>query len=202
MSKGILFIISGPSGSGKDSILAGVFKKEHNVALSISSVTRPMRPGEKEGDKYHFISREAFESMISHDELLEYNCFVGHYYGTPKQPVLDALEAGRDIFLEIDVNGAAMIRKAMPQAVSLFVVPPTYEELCRRLKGRGTDEPAVIAKRLEAAKGEISRAGEYDYLVTNDKLDQAVEDVLHIMAAERLKAAKQQDLINEVLGKC
>ena len=202
MSKGKLFIISGPSGSGKDTVLANLFEKHPEIKLSISSITRPMRMGEVEGEKYHFISREEFESMIENNQLLEHNVFVGNYYGTPKQPVIDCINSGHDMILEIDVNGAKQIREKMPDAVSIFIMPPSYRELERRLIGRGTDTMEIIEKRLSSALGEIARAGEYDYVVTNDVVDDCVDDILHIILAQRLTSARQTNLIEEVLNKC
>lgn len=202
MSKGKLIIFSGPSGSGKDTLLAKLFELHPEIKLSISSVTRPMREGEVEGQKYHFISREEFEDRLSKDEFLEHNVYVNNYYGTPKQPVFDAIEKGEDIILEIDVNGAAVVREKMKDAISIFIMPPSYEELKRRLTGRGTDSIEVINQRLSAALSEIERANEYDYIVTNDIVDRAVDDILHIILANRLTLDRQKDFINEVLKKC
>lgn len=202
MNKGKLIIFSGPSGSGKDTLLAKVFERHPEIKLSISSITRPMRVGEVEGEKYHFISREEFEERLSRDEFLEHNVYVNNYYGTPKQPVINAIENGEDIILEIDVNGAALVRKKVKDAISIFIMPPSYEELKRRLTGRGTDSSEVINQRLSAALSEIERANEYDYIVTNDIVDHAVDDILHIILANRLTRDRQKDFINEVLKKC
>jgi len=128
--------------------------------------------------------------------------YVNNYYGTPKQPVFDAIEKGEDIILEIDVNGAALVREKMKDAISIFIMPPSYEELKRRLTGRGTDSIEVINQRLSAALSEIERANEYDYIVTNDIVDRAVDDILHIILANRLTLDRQKDFINEVLKKC
>lgn len=202
MSKGKLIIFSGPSGSGKDTLLKELFARHPEIKLSISSITRPMRVGEVEGEKYHFISREEFEERLSRDEFLEHNVYVDNYYGTPKKPVLDAIENGDDIILEIDVNGAAVVREKMKDAISIFVMPPSYRELARRLVGRGTDSDEVIAQRMNAALSEIERAYEYDYIVTNDIVDRAVDDILHIILANRLETKRQNDFIDEVLKKC
>lgn len=202
MSKGKLIIFSGPSGSGKDTLLKELFARHPEIKLSISSITRDMRAGEVEGEKYHFITRSEFEERLGRDEFLEYNVYVNNYYGTPKQPVLDAIERGDDIILEIDVNGAKVVREKMPEAISIFIMPPSYEELKRRLVGRGTDSGEVINKRLAASLSEIERAHEYDYIVKNDIIDRAVDDILHIILANRLTKDRQNDLIDEVLKKC
>ena len=202
MSKGKLFIVSGPSGSGKDTILQGVFKKHPEIKLSISSITRAMRVGEVEGEKYHFISRDEFEELLKNDMLLEHNVFVGNYYGTPKAPVEECLNAGGDMILEIDVNGAAQVREKMPEAISIFIMPPSFEVLKNRLSGRGTETEEVVEQRMTAALGEIARAKEYDYIVINDQLDVAIDDLLSIILSERLRINRQKQIIDEVLEKC
>ncbi len=202
MNKGGVFIVSGPSGSGKDTILTELFKEKPEIGFSISSITRGMRDGEKQGEKYNFISRTEFEEMIVEDALLEYNVYVDNYYGTPKAPVIEAVESGKDFIIEVDVNGAEQIRQKMPEAVSIFIMPPSFEELERRLSGRGTETAEAIAKRMENALGEISRAAEYDYIVVNDNIADAVHDIISIISSERLRLEKQKYIINEVLKKC
>ncbi len=202
MTKGEVFIISGPSGSGKDTLLGELFKKCPLLEFSISSITRAMRKGEVEGEKYNFITNEEFENMIKADQLLEYNCFVGNYYGTPKQPVIEATENGKDIIIEVDVNGAAQIRKKLPQAISIFIMPPSFAELERRLSGRGTESKELIEQRLNAALDEIKRASEYNYIVVNRDIDAAVNDIISIINSCRLRLSKQKKIINEVLEKC
>lgn len=202
MSKGSVYIISGPSGSGKDTLLNVLFKKHPEIAFSISSVTRGMRKGEVEGEKYNFISREAFEKMIEEDALLEYNLYVENYYGTPKAPVVEATEKGLDIIIEVDVNGASNIRKKLPEAISIFIMPPSFSELERRLRGRGTESEEVIKNRLTAALAEIKRATEYDYIVVNDDIDIAVDHINAIIQSQKFKLSNQQHIINEVLEKC
>ena len=202
LNKGGVFIVSGPSGSGKDTLLSVLFKKRPEIGFSISSITRDMRVGEKQGEKYNFISRSEFEAMIDKDELLEYNVYVGNYYGTPKAPVVKAVNEGRDFIIEVDVNGAEQIRKKMPEAVSIFIMPPSYSELERRLTGRGTDSKEVIAERMQSSLKEIARSTEYDYIVVNDDIDTAVNDIISIISSESLKLERQKHIIDEVLEKC
>ena len=202
MSKGTAFIISGPSGSGKDTLLVKLFERCPELEFSISSITRDMREGEVEGEKYNFISRETFEKMIEEDELLEYNVYVGNYYGTPKTPVVKAIEEGKDIFIEVDVNGASNIRKKLPSAVSIFIMPPSFEELKRRLCSRGTESAEIIEKRMNEAIGEIKRATEYDYVVVNGDIDTAVDDIISVIKGCRLTLKNQKHIIDEVLEKC
>lgn len=202
MNKGSVIIISGPSGSGKDTILRQLLKKNPEIKFSISATTRPMREEDKIEKKYDFLSVEEFEGMIKREELLEYNRYVKNYYGTPRIPVEKAVNEGKDMIIEVDVNGAAAIRKKLPEAVSIFIMPPSLAELERRLCGRGTDSKEVIAARLKTALEEIARAPEYDYVVINGNIETAVEDILSIISADGLKLKKQMYIINEVLGKC
>ena len=201
MTKGRVYIISGPSGSGKDTLMKKVFEKKPDIAFSISSITRDMRPGEVEGEKYNFISRERFEEMIANDELLEHNVFVGNYYGTPKSPVINCIENGQDILIEVDVNGAVQIREKMPDAISIFIMPPSLEILKNRLTGRGTDSAEVIEKRLGEALREIASAKDYDYIVVNDDLETAANDFVSIMSVDQFKTDRNLELINKILNK-
>lgn len=202
MNKGSLFIISGPSGSGKDTVLKEVFKLLPDVAFSVSTITRPMRVGEVEGEKYNFVSKEKFLSMLENDELLEFNEYVGNFYGTPRKPVEQALLNGQDMLLEVDVNGAFKVKEKMKDAVSIFIMPPSFTELKRRLSSRGTDDEAVINKRMLEALREIENAVNYDYIVVNDNILAAAQDVEHIILSSRLKTARKKEIINEVLEKC
>ena len=199
MNKGTVFIISGPSGSGKDTILKEVLKKRTDIYFSISSITRDMREGEVEGEKYHFISRKEFEEGLANEAFLEYNKYLENYYGTPKAPIDENLALGNDVLIECDVNGAAKIREKMPEVVSVFIMPPSFEVLKKRLSGRGTESAEQIEGRLNAALNEIARANEYDYIVVNDALETAVSDSLLVMKSQRFKLNNQKQLINEVL---
>ncbi len=201
MSKAGVYIISGPSGSGKDTILKGVFKKWPDIYFSISSITRPMRTGEVEGDKYHFISQKEFEDLLKNDMMLEHNVFLGNYYGTPKKPIVDAVNSGKDAIIEVDVNGAAQIRKKMPECVSVFIMPPSLEVLKDRLTKRGTESDELIDKRINEALREIKCAEDYDYIIVNDTIEQATDDFVSIIRSCRLKNENQKHMINSVLGK-
>ena len=202
MNKGGVFIISGPSGSGKDTVMTELFKKMPELLFSISSITRAMRVGEREGEKYNFITRERFEDMLKNDRLLEHNEFVGNYYGTPREPVERAVANGQDMVIEVDVNGAAQIREKMPEAVSIFIMPPLFAELKRRLSGRGTESEELIQKRLASALGEIKRAAEYDYIVVNEDITAAADDIMSVILSSRLKTDRQTKIIDEVLSEC
>ena len=202
MNRGTAFVLSAPSGCGKDTIIARVRERLPELTFSISCVTRPKRGSDTEDGKYRFLTVAEFEQMLAKDAFLEHNVFLGNYYGTPRQPVEDALAAGKDILIEIDVNGAAQLRKTLPEAVFLFILPPSLSELRRRLQKRGTDSPEKIEQRVHEAEREIGCASDYDYVIVNDDLDQAVEDVYHVLCAAEFRSSHMNPIINEVLEQC
>jgi len=182
MSK--VYVVSGPSGSGKGTVLAQI-KKRPDVFYSVSATTRGMRPGEIDGVDYHFISREQFLEMIDRGEFLEHAEYVHNFYGTPIQPIRDNLAAGRDVIVEIEVQGFLQIKEKLPEAETVFIMPPSVEELERRLRGRGTETEEKIQGRLKTALEEMKYADRYDHIVVNDELDKAVGELLEIMGKER-----------------
>ena len=201
MNKGSLIVVSAPSGCGKDTIVKKVLEKmEGQVHLSVSMTTRPMRDGETEGVNYYFVSTDEFRNKIENGEILEYTIYSGNYYGTPAGPVKKQLESGKSVILIIEVEGGENVKKLFPEAVKVFVIPPTFNELESRLRGRGTDDEETISKRLEIAKQELSRAGEYDYIIENDVLDDAVEDLISIIRAERFRTKFMTNKVREVIN--
>lgn len=186
--KGTLMVVSGPAGVGKGTIVKLACEKAAGqIHLSVSATTRNPRPIDREGETYYFKTKEEFLRMVEENEILEWAEYVGNYYGTPRKPVEDALQKGLDVILEIEVQGAMQIKKNFPEAVLTFVAPPSTEELESRLRGRGTETEEQIQSRLETAKGELSRMNEYDYIVVNDKIEQASEDLITILRAQKLQ---------------
>lgn len=189
--RGILIVLSGPSGVGKGTVRKAIFDSgEMDFAYSISMTTRKMRAGEKDGVDYFFRSKEEFEALIERGGLLEYAQYVDNYYGTPLKYVEDTLNSGQDVFLEIEVNGAMQVRSKMPEGVFIFLTPPDIKELKSRIMHRGTDEMAVVEKRLEKAVEEIKMMRYYDYAVENDKVEIAVNKIKHIIESEHLKVPR------------
>lgn len=197
--RGQLMVFSGPSGVGKGTILAKYMAGRQDICYSVSATTRAPRPGEEDGVHYFFWTKERFEEMIDAGQMLEYAQYSGNYYGTPKQFVEEKLAAGVDVVLEIEVQGAAKVRAACPEGLFVFVMPPSFEELRSRLTGRGTEDAATVQKRLDAALSEMRRADSYDYVIVNDDLDRAVEDLSAVVRAACCSIKFQKKMIEEVL---
>lgn len=198
--KGLLFIISGPAGSGKGTIVSRV-RELAQFDFSVSATTRSPRPGEEHGVHYYFIDKTEFEGKIEAGEMLEYAQYVGNYYGTPKKPVEDALAAGRNIVLDIEVKGALQVKEKMPEAVMIYILPPDYETLLSRIRGRGTETEEVIQKRMNEARNEIRIFPKYDYVVINDTVEKAAQDVLSILRTENMKTFRNLDIQENFFGK-
>ncbi|MBQ1995170.1 MAG: guanylate kinase [Clostridia bacterium] len=200
MNKGILVVISAPSGCGKDTIVNEIVKEMGDEAsVSVSMTTREMRTGEEEGVNYYYVSVDQFKKNIENGEMLEYTRYGSNYYGTPVGPVKEKLREGKTVFLIIEVEGGENVKKIFPDCVKIFVIPPSMEVLSNRLRGRGTDNEEAIATRLEIARTELQRAVEYDYIVENDVLQDAVEDVKAIIKAEKLRINIMQTKLREVI---
>ncbi|AUM01097.1 MAG TPA: guanylate kinase [Pseudothauera hydrothermalis] len=188
---GTLFIVTAPSGAGKTTLVRGLLARDPKVQLSISYTTREPRPGEQNGREYHFVDVDRFCSLRDRGEFLEWAEVHGNYYATSRTWLQEQIAAGRDTLLEIDWQGAQQVRKVFPDAVGVFILPPSLQELEVRLRGRGTDSEAVIARRLLAARGEMRHVGEFDYVIINNELQTAVDDLVAVVRAARLRYAKQ-----------
>lgn len=198
-SRGLLVVVSGPSGCGKGTVLGQLLKNDPNVFYSVSATTRKPREGEVDGVNYYFLSKEEFKRKIAEDGMLEYASYVGNYYGTPKQAVEEQCAAGHDVLLEIEVQGAMQVREKRPDAVFVFIAPPSMKELERRLVNRQTESEEVIHSRLKAAETELQFASKYDYIVVNDTVEQAVSDLTAILRAEKCRSERINNPLNEVL---
>ena len=195
--RGKTFIISGPSGVGKSTVLCALFEGRDDLYFSVSATTRAPRPTEKPDVDYHFIEAETFRQWIEDGEFLEYAEYVGNFYGTPKKFVDAAMAEGKDVILDIEIQGATQVHELRPDVVRIFIAPPSWEELERRLTARGTDSPEKVQKRLLRAKVELENAGHYDYFVINDTVDNAVAELRAIMLAEHCRPAERIAELNQ-----
>lgn len=196
--QGVLAVISGFSGAGKGTVMKALLERHDNYALSISATTRSPREGEVDGREYFFKTKEEFEQMIAGDELVEYAQYVGNYYGTPRAYVQASLEAGKDVLLEIEIQGAKKVREKFPEAVLVFITPPDAEELKRRLTGRGTESAEKIAARLSRAAQEASQMEDYDFILVNDTVDSCVEELHRLISTMHLRVGNRRPLIEKI----
>lgn len=204
MFAGSLFIVSAPSGAGKTTLERALLERVDNLRRSISHTTRPPRPGEQDGVDYYFVSQETFESMVARGEFIEYAQVFGNYYGTQREAIEDNLRQGIDVIMDMDWQGARQVRQVFPSVVSIFILPPSIGVLRQRLEARGQDSEGVIEKRMREAREQIAHFSEYDFLIINDVLDEAVDDLERVVRASRLREAPQsvryRALIEELLA--
>ena len=200
MSKGTLIVYSGPSGVGKGTLLLPYLQAHPEAALSVSMTTRSPRPGERDGVEYYFVSKQRFDEEIGQGGLLEYAQYSGNYYGTPRRMVEEKIAQGKDVFLEIEVQGAMKIKQTFPEAVFIFVMPPSWEVLKKRLTGRGTEPPEVVERRLAAAQDEIHMAEKYDYIIVNDDLEAAGKKLEAVVIAAKCEARRLQETVRQLGG--
>lgn len=193
MSKGKLLIVAGPSGAGKATLVRALLAADSKVQLSISFTSRAAREGEADGRDYHFVSREEFLAMVNRGEFLEHAEVHGNLYGTSQKWINDTMAAGQDILLELDVQGAQQVRKLFADAIGIFILPPSSDVLEQRLRGRGTDSEEAILRRLANARGEVARVSEFDYVIVNQHIDEAVRDIVGIVRAERCRVSSQSE---------
>ena len=198
-NKGILFVFSAPSGCGKGTVLPAVLKNHPEVHYSVSATTRKMREGEVDGVNYYFVSKEEFENLIATNGVLEYAEYCGNYYGTPRKIIEEKLESGISVLLEIETVGAMKVKETFPEAVFVFMLPPSIADLDKRLHNRGTDSDEVIAKRIAEATSEINRSFEYDFVFVNDDIDQAINDLDAILTSAKYLTKVNKNLIKGVL---
>lgn len=196
--RGILAVVSGFSGAGKGTIMKGLMSRYDNYALSISATTREPREGEVHGREYFFVSEEEFEDMIREDRLIEYARYVDHYYGTPKDYVMSQMEAGKDVILEIEIQGALKVKEKFPETLLIFVAPPSAEELKRRLVNRGTETADVIDARMKRACEEAEQMDRYDYLLINDEIDRCVEELNSLIQGQHRRMTLQEGFVSQM----
>jgi guanylate kinase len=201
-NEGELYLIAAPSGAGKTSLMKALLARCPRLALSVSDTTRPARSGEIDGEQYHFVTRSRFERGIAGGAYLEHAEVYGHYYGTRRDRVGALLASGRDVLLEIDVQGADQVARSHPDVCSIFILPPSLDVLAERLTRRGSDAPDVIARRLREARREIAACGAFRWLVVNDEFDQALDEVLAVVTAWPLRRERQQHRLAKVLAEC
>ncbi|NLC16664.1 MAG: guanylate kinase [Clostridiales bacterium] len=199
MSKGILIVLSGPSGVGKGTVNKRVRELLPSLKKSISVTTRPKRPDEKDGVHYHFVTQEQFDALVKNDGLLEYAQVYNNFYGTPKKPVLEALEKGEDMIFELDIQGARLIKQAYNDCVRIFISPPSIDELSNRLDQRGTETEEIKALRLAQTKQELEEARFYDYFIVNNNIEEAAKKVVDIISAEKAKTSRNKNKIDKLL---